>query len=115
MMSKERRWPGGDGRITVEGKFLQGSGVSTAVTLLHIEDGPDGRWRSVRTFHEPGRHDIALSPGRYHFDISGPEGLPWEARARFDVIEKPPKQQGATLTDRIEAIEARLGKAGLDA
>lgn len=121
MKSEENFWPGGGGRITVEGVFPTAGGVSSCVTMFHLAQNPDGsyarRGTKVTAFRESGTHDVALSPGKYWFEMSGPERLPWSARVRFGEaprLQSKAKGKKATLEDRVEAIEARLGNAGLN-
>lgn len=112
----EHRWPGGIAVVTVEGNFLTAEGASTAVELHVRERQPDGSLKRavlLQTFRAPGEHRIAVPAGVYFWSASGPEGQPWEVRARLDEPPKPASHP--TLTDRVEALEARLGKAGLDA
>lgn len=117
MSTEEITWPGGRGRITVEGDFLTGGGVSTVVTLTHRARQPDGSLRDgtvVRSFSSPGTHDVALSPGVCAFVASGPDGLPWEVRAKFEPIPRAPKKP--TLEQRLAAAERRINEmTGLDA
>lgn len=106
-------WPGGTGIVEIEGIFGSEGGVSTSVELLHQakqEDGSLARILPVRTFSAPGQHAIGLSPGRYRFVASGPSAQ----LVRVRLFDPPLKPKAPTLEDRIEALEARLGKSGLD-
>ncbi len=117
--SEHKEWPGGMAYVHIEGNFLHREGVSTSVELIHQPRRSDGVLelpRSVKTMRESGTYRIALTPGVYWFSASGPDGAPWSVRCRLDdASKKASKPRAATLEDRVEALEARLGKTGLNA
>jgi hypothetical protein len=81
-------WPGGMMLIGVEGQFASDGNVSTAGTVVKHAIRPDGisdgKFRPVITFTAPGSHAVAVEPGFYRVNASGPEDLPWSMTVTID-------------------------------
>jgi hypothetical protein len=81
-------WPGGMMLITVDGQFANDGNVRTAVTITSKTVRPDGtsdgKFHRVASIFEPGSHAVAVGPGLFQINASGPDKLPWSVTVTVD-------------------------------
>lgn len=81
-------WPGGMMLITVDGQFANDGNVRTGVIITSKTVRPDGtsdgKFHRVISCFEPGSHAVAVGPGLFQINASGPDKLPWSVTVTVD-------------------------------